>query len=400
MIDLGVKKDFPIFETHPALVYLDNAATVHKPTVVIEAEAEFYRTSYANIHRGTYDLAYGATEAYEGVRKKVAAFIGAVAAEEIIFTLNATMALNLAAHIESQRLRAGEEIIVQVAGHHSNILPWQRAARETGAKIVWWEPGESLAGKVSEKTRVIAVAQVTNVMGEVLELPHPGPCLPDRLALLTKERGKIRIVLDCAQSASRMPMDIRALGVDYAAFSGHKLYGPTGTGWLYAKWEHLETAEPLLVGGGTVKKVERGGVEWAEIPRRFEAGTYNVAGFAALGAAIDYLKSIGMERIKDHDRELTKYAIEQLSKIEGLEMFSEGVVGVISLRLGNIHSHDLAEVANSQEVAIRAGQHCAQLLMAVLGVNDVTRVSLGIYNVKEDIDRLVEVLKTTKAKFA
>jgi len=386
MLDLGVRKDFPVFESYPDLVFLDNAATTQKPKAVIEAEAEFYKKSYANIHRGTYDLAYKATEAFEGTRKKVAEFIG-VKENEIVFTSNATSALNLAAHIEGQRLRVGDEIIVSVAGHHSNILPWQRVAKQTGAKVVWLELGERIEDKLSDKTRVIAIAQVTNVTGDILPI-------------FDRERGIIRSVLDCAQSAGRMPIDVKELGVDYAAFSGHKLYGPTGSGWLYAKEDNLVGAEPLLVGGGTIKKVERDKTEWAEVPLRFEAGTPDIASVVGLGVAIDYLKKIGMREVWRHDKELAAYMFEELKKIKGLKIFGQGKTGVMSFRLDGVHSHDLAEVANGRGVAIRAGHHCAQLLMRALGAQEVTRASLGVYNTKEDVDRLAEAIEAARKKFS
>lgn len=403
--DLGVKKDFPIFDNHPELVFLDNAATTQKPRCVIEAEKEFYEFNNANVHRGVYDLSASATALYEGVREKVARFVGAELSSEIIFTRNATEALNLAAWIEAQKLEEGDEIVITVAEHHSNILPWLRAAKQCGAKVRWASfDSEGRIGineirkVISEKTKVVAITSTSNVLGCILPVQE-----------VIKEAHDIgaRVIVDAAQSAGRMPFDVSLLKADYVVFSGHKIYGPTGTGWLYAKKELVENYEPLLAGGSTVKNVTRDDVEWQDTPFRFEAGTPNIAGTVALGAGIDYLTNIGMEKIWEHECELVDYAVKRLREIKGLRLY--GVqdeidrVAIFSFVVsagGNfIHSHDVSEIANGFKIALRGGHHCAQPLMKELGVEELSRASFGIYNSKEDVDRLVEVLGEVKRVF-
>ena len=403
--DLGVKEDFPIFSSHPELVFLDNAATTQKPRCVIEAEREFYEHSNANVHRGVYDLSAEATALYEGVREKAARFINAELSSEIVFTRNATEALNLAAWIEGQRLREGDEIVITAVEHHSNILPWLRMAKQRGAKVRW--AGFDGAGRISvsevkkvlsERTKVVAIASVSNVLGCVL---------PIKDIVKEAQRHGARVVVDAAQSAGRMPFDVRLLGADYAAFSGHKIYGPTGTGWLYVRKELAAGAEPLLVGGSTVKSVTRNSVEWQDTPLCFEAGTPNIAGTVALGAGIDYLTGIGMGRIWEHECELVNYAVKKLNSIEGLRLYGvqngAGRAAIFSFTVlsdGNfIHSHDVSEIANRFGVALRGGHHCAQPLMKSLSVVELSRASFGIYNNKGDVDKLVEVLGKVKSVF-
>ena len=402
--DLGVKGDFPIFNNHPELVFLDNAATTQKPRCVIEAEREFYEHNNANVHRGVYDLSASATALYEGVREKVARFINAESSSEIVFTRNATEALNLAAWIETQRLKEGDEIVITTAEHHSNILPWLRVAKKCGAKVRWasFDSGGRISVSavkkvLSEKTKVVAITSVSNVLGCVLPIKA-----------IVKEAHDMgaRVVVDAAQSAGRMVFDIRSLGADYAAFSGHKIYGPTGTGWLYARKEIVEEAEPLLLGGSTVKSVTKTSVVWQDIPFRFEAGTPNIAGTVALGAAIDYLTDIGMGRIWKHECELVDYVVKRLNLIKGLRLYGvqngAGRAAIFSFSMNSgksIHSHDVSEIANRFGVAVRGGHHCAQPLMAELGVAELSRASFGIYNNKGDVDKLVEVLAETKRVF-
>ena len=312
--DLKVKKDFPIFAHNPKLVFLDNAATTQKPGSAINAEKEFYETTYANIHRAMYDIASRATEMFEGVRIQVGEFIGADSpAQEIIFTRNASEALNLAAYIEGQRLQAGDEILVSVAGHHSNILPWMRIASEKKLKLEWLEIGEDgrldskgLKEKLNSNVKVVVLEHVSNVLGYVNPIKD--------LCSTIHEVGA-RVVVDAAQSSCRMPIDVTDLDVDYMAFSGHKMYGPTGSGWLYAKKELLEIASPLLSGGGTIKKVTREEIVWADSPFRFEAGTPDIASVIGLGATLDYLFAVGMEAVWEHDQEVMQYGLEELKKM-------------------------------------------------------------------------------------
>jgi cysteine desulfurase / selenocysteine lyase len=404
--DLGVKGDFPIFNNHPELVFLDNAATTQKPGSVIEAEKEFYEESNANVHRGVYDLSAIATSLYEGVREKIARFINAELSSEIIFTRNATEALNLAAWIEGQKLKAGDEIVITTAEHHSNILPWQRLVKERGVKIRWASfDSEGIISLseikkvLSKKTKLVAITNMSNVLGCVLPVQK-----------VIEEAHKIgaRVMVDAAQSAGRMATDVRLLDADYAVFSGHKIYGPTGTGWLYVKKELVEEVEPLLVGGSTIKSVTRDSVEWQDAPLRFEAGTPNIAGTVALGTLIDYLIDVGMERIWEHECALVDYAVKKLNEIEGLKLYGvqngEGRGAIFSFTISSgdslIHSHDVSEIANKFGVALRGGHHCAQPLMEELGVLELSRASFGLYNNKGDVDKLVESLGEVKKVFS
>ncbi len=404
--DLGITADFPLLSAKPGLVFLDNAATTHKPGVVIDAEADVYRTAYANIHRAIYDLAQTATQAFEGARERAAAFIQAASSREIIFTNNASAALNLAAYIEGQKLQPGDEILVSVAGHHSNILPWLRLAQEKKARIRWMEitpdfrlDMASIKQAVTKRTKVVALAHVSNVLGDVAEVAA--------IAALAHSVGA-RVVVDGAQSSCRMPIDVQVLDVDYMAFSAHKMYGPTGVGWLYAREELLSPAQPLMAGGGTIKTVTREAIEWADVPWRFEAGTPDIAGVTALTSLFNYLEKIDMKKVWEHDQALTEYLLEALTTLPGINIygptnkanraalfsFSYSIQGKM------IHPHDVADICNTFNVAIRGGHHCAQPLMHTLGVETVNRASSGIYTTTQDIDRLIEALKNVNEVFA
>jgi cysteine desulfurase/selenocysteine lyase len=419
-MNLNVKKDFPIFSHQPGLVFLDNAATTQKPAIAINAEKEFYETTYTNIHRATYDIATRATDLFEGTRAKVKRFInvpirhpgGVEWLGEILFTRNASEALNLAAYILGQSLKEGDELLVSVAGHHSNILPWMRLATAKKLVLKWIEitvDGRlDIAGlkkNLSSKTKVVAVEHVSNVLGYVNPLAE--------IVAAAHEVGAV-VVADAAQSSCRMPIDVTALDVDFMAFSGHKMYGPTGSGWLYGKKHLMAEAEPLLVGGGTIKTVTREKIEWAEAPFRFEAGTPDIASVVALGSTLDYLSQIGMQNVWEHDQALTKYGLEKLLAVPGFKLFGpqDGInraaifsflieVNLSAGRQGGkaVHSHDVAEIANSMNVAMRGGHHCAQPLMQALQVEDVNRASLGMYNSEADIDALVEVLAKVQSVF-
>lgn len=405
MSELAVRDDFPIFKHHPEWVYLDTAATTQKPRVVLDAERHFYETSYANIHRSFYDIGLQATEAYEAVRAQAARFMGAATAESIIFTANATAALNLAAYIESQRLQPGDEILISVAGHHSNIVPWQRLATQVGATLKWIEVTpegrldlSDFRQKLSAKTKVVAVEHVSNVLGYVTPLAE---------IITAAHQVGARVVVDTAQSAARLPIDVQTLDIDYLAVSGHKLYGPTGTGWLYAKPELLADREPQLVGGGTINTVTRDKVTWNDVPLRFEAGTPHLAGVVGLGAAISYLENIGMQHVWEHDQMITTYALEQLQQLPEVTIYGPTTAGqragVISFSLTvagqTIHSHDLTTIANDHHVAVRAGQHCAHPLLQQLQVPEITRLSTGVYTTKSDLDQLVRALQAVIQTF-
>lgn len=401
---MQVKSDFPIFQHHPNLVFLDNAATTQKPRTVLQAQNDFSAHAYANIHRAIYDLAASATAKYEGSRQAVADFIDAASSKEIVFTRNATEALNLAAWIEAGKLQAGDEILISVSEHHSNLLPWQRLACKKGVKLQWIELAteqkfdfNDFTKKLSAKTKLVAVAHVANVLGDIR---------PTREIVTAAHRAGARVILDAAASLCRLPISVRSLDVDYLAASGHKMYGPTGVGFLYAKPELIANAEPMMLGGGTIKKVTRAAALWADSPWRHEAGTPPIVEVIGLAAAIAYLKKLGLETIWQHEQALTKYAWEKLSEVNGIKLFGPNPMGEVpragiisfSLSSGNrtFHSHDVAQICNDYGVALRGGHHCAQPLMESLGVEELNRISLGIYNTKEDIDRLAEALNTVR----
>lgn len=409
---LNLRADFPLLQNHPRLTYLDNAATTHQPAAVLQAQHDFTENHYANVHRAVYDLANTATAAYEAARAAAAAFINA-APEEIIFTSNATHALNLAAAIETARLRPGDEILVGVTEHHSNLLPWWRLAQCTGAKLVWLEPASDYSfnltdfyNKLSAQTKIIAVSHISNVLGYIAPLAE---------IIAAAHHAGARVAVDAAQSASRQPLDVKMLDADYLAVSGHKLYGPTGTGWLYAKRIHLENAAPLLTGGGTVQEVSRDAVSWQPSPLRFEAGTPNITGVIGLHAALTYLTQLSFANIHQHEQTLVHYARPRLQAIPGLTLYAppdpSRQAGIFSFTLtvnlpagqvGSrlVHSHDVSEIANQYHVAVRGGHHCAQPLLTALGLTDLTRASLGIYNTTTDIDKLIMALEAAQHVFS
>jgi cysteine desulfurase/selenocysteine lyase len=396
------KADFPLLMAQPDLIYLDSAATTQLPRAVIEAQRQVYETSYANPHRGVYTLATQATEAYEQVREQLGRFLGAERPEEIIFTSNATQALHLAASIEEQRLTAGDEIVVSVAEHHSNLLPWYRLAERTGARLRWLELEDkqrlttaSLRSVLSERTKIVAISSVSNVLGAITPLPD---------IIAAAHAVGARVVVDAAQSIPLLPVNVRELAVDYLALSPHKFYGPPGVGVLYARYSHIREAEPLIAGGGTVATVSRQTATWLPSPQRFEAGTQNLPAVIGVGAALQYLESIGLNTIRRHLQELTTYTLHVLSTIPGLTLYGplakRAPIFSFTLRAGQhpLHSHDVCQLADAQRLALRSGHHCAQPLLAALGVTDLTRASLGLYTTRADVDRLGEVLRSIQQR--
>lgn len=395
----SARDDFPFFQTHFDTTYLDSAATTQRPQVVINAETDFTINAYANVHRGLHALGEKATAAFEGARATVAGFVGAPSPDTIIFTGNATEALNLAAWLERRRISVGDEILVSAAEHHSNILPWQRVACAVGADLQWIELDEAgglsledFYKKLSNKTRVVAIAHVSNVLGYVAPLEK---------IIEGAHRVGAHVVLDTGQSAARLPIDVAKLGVEYAAFSGHKMYGPTGTGFLYAQQKILDEGDPFLVGGSTIQKVTRQAVIWQKPPLRYEAGTPHITGVVGLGAALKYLNHLGWEHIQEHEHALVEYALPRLLDVPGLQLHGPLVPdqrqAIFSFTLSSpdgkmLHSHDVATIVNNENVAIRGGHHCAQPLMTTLGVNDVSRASCGVYTTTQDIDRLIAAL--------
>ncbi len=401
-----IRQDFPILQRQvhgKPLVYLDNAATSQKPRAVIDALVRYYEASNANIHRGIHLLAEEATAQYEEARAKVARFIGASSSNEIVFVRNTTEAINLAARVWAQTtLRPGDEIVVTEAEHHSNLVPWQIVASQTGATIraipivddgtLDLDIARQIIG---ERTRLVAVAQMSNVLGTI----HP----VKELARLAHARGA-RILVDGAQSVPHLPVNVRDLDCDFLAFSGHKMLGPTGVGVLYARSELLESLQPLFGGGGMIREVWIDHATWTTVPERFEAGTPNVADVIALGSAVDYLQMIGMEEIRRHEVELTRYALDALSQVGDVRVFGPSDLsqrgGVVSFYCGDVHPHDVSTVVDQEGVAIRAGHHCCQPLMRRLGVPATARASFYLYNLPEEVDVLAHALNRVKEFFA
>ena len=399
---LALKEEFPILHqrvnSHP-LVYLDNAATSQKPRAVLEALRHYYEHDNANVHRGVHTLGSRATEAYEGARERVARFLNAEP-HEIIFTRGTTSAINLVAHGYARKhLREGDEIVITPMEHHSNLIPWQEAARKTGAvlKYIPLQPDgtiwlEDVERTVTERTRIVAVTAASNVLGTVNPV--------DRIAEIAHRRGAV-ILVDGAQSTPHMKVDVRAWDVDFYAFSGHKMCGPTGIGVLYGKASLLDAMDPLDFGGEMIEVVELYESTWKEIPWKFEGGTPNIAGAVGLAAAIEFLEQVGLDNIAAHERKLAAYALERLTAIEGIAVYGprHDRVGLVTFNLGDIHPHDVATVLDSEGIAIRAGHHCCQPLMRWLNATATARASFYLYNTESDIDRLAEALVKTKEFF-
>jgi cysteine desulfurase/selenocysteine lyase len=397
------KKDFPILfqqvNDHP-LVYLDSAATSQKPNTVIEKVASYYQGYNSNVHRGVHTLGTRATDAYEGARDKVQHFIHAKKREEIIFTRGATTGINIVAHSYAMiNCKAGDEILLSPAEHHANLIPWQQVAKLTGAKLVYM-PLESdstiLLEKVrpliTNKTKIVAIQHVSNVLGTINPVAE--------LAKLVHEVGGI-ITVDGAQSVPHMKVDVQELDIDFLAFSGHKMMAPTGIGVLYGKEHLLNAMEPVEFGGEMIDHVDLENATWKELPWKFEGGTPIIAGAVGLAAAIDYLQEVGMDEVEAHDRKLTAYALSKLQDMDGIRIFGplENRIGAVTFNLDNIHPHDVATVLDSQGIAVRAGHHCCQPLMRLLGETATARASFYLYNDEADIDLLVKGLQKTKEYF-
>jgi cysteine desulfurase/selenocysteine lyase len=400
-----IKGDFPILsrEVHgKKLVYLDNAATTQKPISVIKAIGDYYLNINANVHRGLHELAEEATVSYEASRAKVGRFIGAEKAEEIVFTRNCTEAINLVAYSWGRsNIGPGDRIVVTEMEHHSNLVPWIMLAEQTGAELKYLRITDDgyldlsdMDDIISSNTKLVAVTQMSNVLGTINPV--------DVIISLAHERGALALV-DAAQSAPHIPINVREIDADFLAFSAHKMLGPTGIGVLYGKESILNEMEPFLYGGEMIREVTRDNATWNDIPWKFEAGTPNIADAIAFSPALDYLSNLGMDAVRQHEMELTSYALERMSELESVKVFGPSNVkdrgGVISFYDRDIHPHDLATILDSHGVAIRAGHHCAQVLMRRLGVPATARASLYIYNPKDDIDRLIEALKAARRYF-
>ena len=406
----AIRRDFPIFERTvrggKKLIYLDSGATSQKPESVIEAESNFYRSHNAAVHRGAHQLAEEATDAYEGAREKVANFLGA-SSEEIVFTKSATESINLIAYSMSNApsgsrfaLTSKDRIVVTEMEHHANLIPWQQLASRSGAKLSWFEvmPNgrldlDSINAVISEDTKVVAITHQSNVLGTINTL--------EEIVARAHAVGAV-VVLDACQSVPHMPIDVKKLGVDFLMFSGHKAVGPTGVGVLWSN--QLENLPPFLFGGSMIENVTMESATWAPAPKRFEAGVPNMAQAVGLGAALDYLSKIGMDKIYNHEMALTRYFLEKLQEIPTLKIVGpldlENRGSCISFTVGEIHPHDLGQHLDSQGIAVRTGHHCAWPLTRKLGVPATTRASLYLYNQEAECDLLVSGILNAQKYFA
>ena len=404
MIDVEkIRKDFPILDqivNDEPLVYLDNAATTQKPKAVLEAVNRYYQEDNANVHRGVHTLAERATASYEAARETVRRFINASSTKEVLFTRGTTTGLNWIGRFAEEILEEGDEVLISIMEHHSNILPWQEACRKTGAKLVYayLKDGgldlEDFREKLTDRTKFVSITHASNVLGVINPIQE--------LAQLAHEKGAIMVV-DGAQSVPHMKIDVQKLDADFFVFSGHKMAGPTGIGVLYGKEHYLNQMSPVEFGGEMIDFVYEQSATWKELPWKFEAGTPNMAGAIGLAAAIDYLEAIGMDAIEHHEQDLIAYVFPKLQAIEGLKIYGSQDLakrsGVISFNLGDLHPHDLATALDYEGVAVRAGHHCAQPLIQYLEVPATARASFYLYNTKEDCDKFVEALIKTKEFF-
>lgn len=396
----NLRKDFPILQRivrdNKTLVYLDNASTTQKPNQVIDSITDYYRNHNANIHRAVYALAEEATELYESTRDKIAKFIHIPHREEIIFVRGTTEAINLVAYAWGRNHIQKDDIIVTTEyEHHSNIVPWQLLTQEKGAKLVYIgmdDNGELILDDLDKylatgKVKLVTFSLMSNVLGTITDA--------EKIISKCKEHGVLTLV-DGAQAVPHMPVNIEKLGCDFFAFSGHKMLGPTGIGVLWVRKSVLETMNPFHGGGDMIREVHKYETTWNDLPYKFEAGTPNIADVIGLGTAIDYLTKLGMENIREHEIELTTYAIEKLSQVKGLTIYGTKDVskrgGVISFNFSDVHPHDVAQIIDEEGIAVRSGHHCAQVLMERLNVAATSRASFYIYNTKEEVDSLITAL--------
>lgn len=399
----AIKQDFPILDqivNDEPLVYLDNAATTQKPKQVLAAIENYYLRDNANVHRGVHTLAERATAAYEAARERVRSFINAASSREVLFTRGTTTSLNWVAQFAAERLQPGDEVLISIMEHHSNVIPWQEACRKTGAKLVYvylkdgaLDMGDFRA-KLNERTKFVSLAHASNVLGVINPIKE--------IAQLVHQRGAL-LVVDGAQSIPHMKIDVQDLDVDFFAFSGHKMAGPTGIGVLYGKEELLEQMTPVEFGGEMIDFVYEQEATWKELPWKFEAGTPNMAGAIGLAAAIDYLEELGMDAIAQHEQDLIAYVFPKLRAVEGLTIYGSQDLaqrsGVIAFNLDGLHPHDAATALDYEGVAVRAGHHCAQPLLTYLQVPATVRASFYIYNTYADCDKLIDALEKTKEFF-
>lgn len=394
------KKDFPLLMQDP-VVYIDNAATTQRPQCVIDAVEQFYTKHNANPLRGIYELSAAATEDYESARDAVRDFIGASSSREIIFTRNTTESINLVAYSYGlSNVHAGDEVLVSIMEHHSDLLPWQMVCRQTGAKLKFIECDrdgsidlDKVCELITDRTKIVAVTQLSNVLGRVNPIRE--------IAKLAHEKNAV-ILVDGAQSTPHIPVDVKELDADFFAFSGHKLYGPMGIGVLYGKEHLLDEMPPFLSGGEMIESVTRESAVYAELPHRFEAGTVNASGAVGLKAAIEYVNGIGFDTIQKLESEITAYTFERMKNIEGINMIgSQNAAdhgGIITFTVDDVHPHDVSEILSSDGIAVRAGHHCAQPLLKHLGCRSTVRASFSFYNTKEDADKFLSSLAAVRER--
>jgi cysteine desulfurase/selenocysteine lyase len=401
-----IRKDFPILGRKirdKPLVYFDNAATTQKPLSVIDAIRDYYMNYNSNIHRAVHQMAEEATHAYETTRQKVARFINSRSTDEIIFTRNATEAINLVSHAWGQdNIRRDDRIVITELEHHSNIVPWQVLCNQTRASLDYIEVDDGGCLDMdsyektlrNRKTRLISISEVSNVLGTIVPIRE----------IVKKAHAKdIPVLVDAAQSVPHMPVDVQATDCDFMVFSAHKMLGPTGVGILYVKKEILEELQPFISGGDMIKEVHKYETVYNDLPYKFEAGTPNIADVIGFGAAMDYLNRLGMDKVRDHEIELTKYAVDAMKDIRGMTLYgpldAKNKGGVISFNLGDIHPHDLATILNDHGIAIRSGHHCAQVLMEKFDLSATSRASFYIYNTIEEVDKFINALNDARRLF-
>lgn len=398
---MDIKEDFPILKNRD-IAYLDSGATTQKPKYVINAIDNYYEKNNANPHRGAYELSVQATEEYEGARKKVAKFINAKVPEEIIFTKNASEALNLIAYSYGlDKLKKNEEVVISIMEHHSNLVPWQYVTEKTGSTLKYMYINDEyelsdkeIEEKITDKTKVVGIAHISNVLGTINNV--------EKIIKYAHSKGAI-VIVDCSQSIPHMQIDVQKMDADFIVFSGHKMLAPLGIGVLYGKKELLNQMRPFLMGGDMIEYVYEQKTTFAKLPNKFEAGTQNVEGVVGLGAAIDYIEKIGYNKIQEIEAELLEYAREELQKLDFVKLYmtpnKENHSSVISFNVKGVHPHDVASILDANGVCVRSGNHCAQPLMRYLGIDSTCRASFYIYNTKEDVDRLVDALKKTYEMF-
>ncbi len=397
----SIRKDFPILqrEVHgKPLIYLDNAATSQKPKQVIQAITDYYTGYNANIHRSIHELGEEATEKYEESRKKVSEFINAGLPEEIIFTKNSTESLNLLAYSLTSQLKKGDEIVISQLEHHSNFVPWQQLAKQRGLKLRFIEINkdieldeDSIKNNIDKKTKIVSIGHVSNAIGTINPV--------EEITRIAHENGALMIV-DGSQAVPHMQVNVQKINSDFYVFTGHKMLGPTGIGVLYGKRALLDSMQPFLYGGEMINEVKFEDTTFNKLPWKFEAGTMNIAEAIGLGAAADYLKKIGMENIQNHDRELTKYAVEKIKDVDGVTIYGPQERGpILSFNVRGVHAHDVSQILDSEGVAIRSGHHCCMPLMSVLGIPATARASFYLYNTEEEVDKFIKSLDKVKKVF-